>query len=125
MRLTFRSGDLTYVYDGTSLVRALLSGGDGREVDTSGEANLVSSKCEDGFHRPIIDLDVPHRLVPSSTEGHSHLYIDVPMRFWRYALLLAALRLAGVIEKGYFAWSIRRRASFARLPGVYKEGDPF
>lgn len=28
-------------------------------------------------HTILLDLDVPAKLVPSTTEGHSHLYIDI------------------------------------------------
>jgi len=40
-------------------------------------ANVVSSLLTNGNHAPCIDLDVPAMLVPSSTPGHSHLYIDI------------------------------------------------
>lgn len=83
--------------------------------------NLISSKLENGKHAPIIDLDGPHRLVPSTTPGHSHLYLDVEMSWFRYVLLLAALRYAGVIERGFFLWSLRRGQTFARLPWVKKQ----
>lgn len=73
---------------------------------------------------PAIDLDVEHGWIQSTTPGHGHLYIDVPMRWWRYAILLYGLRQAGVIERGYFWWAMRRRATFVRRPGVRKQpGD--
>jgi hypothetical protein len=92
-----------------------------RELSDPGRANLVSSRDMDGRQWPVLDLDVPHRYVPSSTSGHAHLYIDVPTSTWRWALLMLALRLAGVHELGYTAWSLRRGASFVRPPGVRKE----
>lgn len=87
------------------------------------EANLVSSRCENGMHKPILDLDFNHTYVPSTKPGHGHLYLDVEIPTWRLILLLIALRLAGAVELGFAAWSIRRRATFVRLPGVTKTPD--
>lgn len=90
-------------------------------VPPDGCANLVSSHIEGSkLHAPVLDLDSPHVLVKSTTDGHSHLYIDVPMSRFRMLVLLAALRFAGVIEMGNFWWSLRRGATFVRLPGTTK-----
>lgn len=84
-------------------------------------ATLVSSQIAGSqLHAPALDLDVPAYLVQSSTPGHSHLYLDVPMSWWRYRLMLWALALAGVLEPGYYKASVRRRASYLRRPGVTK-----
>lgn len=71
---------------------------------------------------PILDLDFPHHVVQSTSDGHTHLYLDVPISTWRWFWLMCALRYAGVIELGFFVWSIRRRGNFVRLPGVKKGG---
>ena len=84
------------------------------------EANMVSSLLTSGKHAPLIDLDVPHRCVPSSTTGHSHLYIDVQMPWWKYRLLLWVLMFTGVIDVGFYRMSILRRKTLVRKPGVYK-----
>lgn len=90
-------------------------------IETSrAKANLVSSKLANGLHVPTLDLDVPHHFEPSSTPGHSHLYIDVPMSWRKYKRLLRALCRAGIIEKGFCKFSILRGASFVRKPGVSK-----
>lgn len=104
------------------LSSALLFADDNNERGPSNEqdGNLISSRCPDGQHMPVIDLDVPHRLIPSTTEGHGHLYLDVRMPWWRYVILLYGLRQAGVIERGFFWWSLRRGATFVRRPGVRK-----
>lgn len=75
-------------------------------------------------HALAIDLDVPAYFVPSSTEGHGHLYVDVPkgIPHHRYMALLSALADAGIIEPGYAAVSIKRGRSDLRLPWVAK-GD--
>ena len=88
---------------------------------TEDDANVVSSHLH--FmpeHAPIIDLDFPHRYVPSTTPGHAHLYLDVPISRWRLYALLWGLYVGGVIEKGYFLWSLRRGGTFVRRPGVAK-----
>jgi hypothetical protein len=87
------------------------------------DANLISSRTDDGRHMPILDLDFPHHFEESSTEGHTHLYIDVPMSRIRWSILMWALWQAGVIELGHFVWSIRRGANFVRLPGVAKTDE--
>lgn len=110
-------------------IRALINDKEARNaarkaVDEA-EANLIASRCADGRHMPVIDLDVPHHLVPSTTPGHGHLYIDVKTSWPRYVVMLFSLRLCGVIEKGHLWWSIRLGATFVRKPGVLKEEAPF
>ena len=65
---------------------------------------------------------VDHELVPSSTEGHCHLYLDADLPEQPYLRLLAALARIGIIEPGYAKASIARGHSAARLPWVRK-GD--
>lgn len=95
-------------------------------VDTVDKANAISSKIASGAfagqHTVAIDLDVPARLVPSSTRGHSHLYIDQPMSWKTYRKLLRALAKAGVVEPGYVKASERRGHTTLRLPWVKKGG---
>lgn len=87
---------------------------------TAEDANVVSSNLPDGKHAPIVDLDFPHRYVPSTTPGHGHLYLDVPVSGWRWFMLNLGLYLGGATEKGYFLWSLRRRGNFVRREGVKK-----
>jgi hypothetical protein len=86
-------------------------------------ADVVSSELEDepGKHTVMLDLDVPSALIPSSTPGHYHLYIDVKMSWWRYRALLKQLSSAGIIEKGYYEASLRRKATHLRPPWVRKQ----
>jgi hypothetical protein len=88
-----------------------------------GFSNLISSITVDGRQMPIIDMDFPHHVVPSTTPGHTHLYIDVPMNKVRWICLMVALRLAGVIETGFFVWSLRRGGNFVRIPGTEKDPE--
>lgn len=96
-------------------------------VDTVESANafssLIATGGNAGEHTIAIDLDVPAVLVPSSTPGHSHLYIDSPMSWDAYLAILKALGAAGVIEDGYVAASERRGFTTLRLPWIKKETD--
>lgn len=85
------------------------------------EANLVSSLTESGLHAPVLDLDVPAYLVPSTTPGHSHLYIDVEMPWPVYRRLLRALAAAGIIEEDFYKGSLDRGQTMVRPPWVRKE----
>jgi hypothetical protein len=74
-------------------------------------------------HYPVIDLDVPVTYVPSTTEGHGHLYIDVPMTADQQWALLAVMVSVGLVEPGYLAASMKRGYTSVRLPWV-KKADP-
>lgn len=92
-------------------------------------ANCVSSQVVGAkdIHMPAIDIDVPCRLVESSTPGHFHLYIDHPITWPRYAAILSALTEAGIVEQGYLDASLARGATYLRMPGhkkVYPEVEP-
>ena len=78
---------------------------------------------DDEYHRPILDIDFPAMLIPSSTEGHFHLYLDRPIKWGVYKKLLLALSEAGIIEEGYAKASIARQASYLRLPGIPKDAE--
>jgi hypothetical protein len=54
-------------------------------------------------------------IVPSSTEGHFHLYIDVPVPGDTYWGLLSELVAYGVIEEGYLTASKKTEGTVLRL----------
>jgi hypothetical protein len=83
--------------------------------------NGKMQQVQDGWHTVMVDIDKDVRLVPSTTSGHWHLYIDVAMPWWRYRKLLRALKNAGIIEPGYYRASIMRGHTALRLPWVKKE----
>lgn len=86
-----------------------------------GGPNVVGSLSKDGTHHlPCIDVDVPAKLVPSSTPGHHHLYIDVPMSWHDYCDLLDVMARCGIVEEGYVAAAKARGQTSCRLPGVRK-----
>jgi len=93
-----------------------------RKVVPESEANLVGSLCDDGVsHMPVLDIDrMAVRVVPSTTPGNFHLYIDKPMPWSDYAELIEMLAVVGIIERGYANASLERRATFVRKPGVLK-----
>lgn len=93
-----------------------------RPVATIEEANLVTSEAADrpGVHYPVIDLDLPCELVPSTTEGHFHLYIDRAITWAQYSKILTALAEAGILEEGYVRASVARLRTDVRLPWIRK-----
>lgn len=102
------------------------------QVSTLREANLISSRVlelEDGstevqrFHRPLLDLDIDAVLLPSTHEGHHHLYIDKPMPWTDYIELLQVLAKVGIIEPGYASASLARGYTALRPPWVKKGPD--
>lgn len=97
------------------------------EVAREDEANLIGSRLKKGLlgigpdlHAPVLDIDLPCKLVESSTPGHFHLFIDKAITWEQYEAILRALGAAGIIEPGYESASIRRKQTFVRKPGVVK-----
>lgn len=93
---------------------------DDRSQCSPADANLVSSLTEFGTHMLTIDVDHPALLVPSSSPGHCHLFIDTPMDWRSYRKLLKALYKAGIIGRNAYWRSLDRGASFVRPPGIFK-----
>jgi hypothetical protein len=83
--------------------------------------NCISSSGPDGTQRPLLDLDCPHFYLPSTTKGHGHLGLNVPMSRFKWSVLMAVLGWTGVLERGYVLWSLRRGANFIRTPDTKKE----
>lgn len=91
-----------------------------RTPTTPQDSDVVSSALPGGQHAPCIDIDVPMTVVPSSTPGHGHLYIDVPMTWEDYERLLTVMAEVGIVEQGYLRASRTRKATHLRLPWVAK-----
>ena len=71
--------------------------------------NVVSAECTDGYYRLILDIDIPHVYVPSSTPGHGHMYFP-SLEFDSVDSYFSALdRLAelGILQHEY-VWAARR-----------------
>lgn len=73
-----------------------------------------------GYHRPMLDLDFPAAVLPSSTEGHCHLYIDKALTWEQYEKLLDVMAEIGLLEEGYVRASKARKCTFLRLPWIRK-----
>lgn len=74
-----------------------------------------------GMHKPVLDIDLPVKVLESSTPGHHHLFIDKRMTWEQYKKLLDVLAEVGIIEEGYSRVSQgSRRHTAVRLPWVKK-----
>lgn len=92
-----------------------------RELADVTTANVVSSETTFGdLHKPVLDLDFPHRYEPSSTPGHGHLYLNNSIPWEAYERLLDAMAECRILEPGYVDASKKRKATFVRLPWVIK-----
>jgi hypothetical protein len=98
-------------------------------ADRLEDAEVVTSKATVQFpygatltrHRPILDIDMPVTVIPSSTPGHGHLYIDKLLTWGQYKRLLDVLAEVGIIEHGYLNASIERGFTAVRLPWIKKK----
>lgn len=71
-----------------------------------------------------VELVRPHTLVPSSTPGHAHLYLDIPMTWRTYRGLLWGLSTVDVIEHGFYQEALQREETVLPLPWVKKDQAP-
>lgn len=90
-------------------------------TDSIEAAHIILSYDNTGKHRPVLDIDFPVHVVPSSTPGHFHLYLDKQMDHDRYMRLLTALAEAELIEPGYSGVSHARGYTSVRLPWIRKD----
>lgn len=97
---------------------------DGPRTKDWNKSTLVLSKFRDprfhDLHWPVLDLDMPCHLIPSTTEGHFHLVIEHPIPWNEYKKLLTALADAGIIEQGYMKVAKKHGYTAIRRPGVRK-----
>ena len=107
---------------------------DSRQITKALEqAEAISSRTMHStgqvWHRPMIDLDMEAAIVPSSTAGHCHLYINKELSWDDYEKLLTVMAEVGLVELGYVAASRKRQCTFLRLPWIRKgherENQPF
>lgn len=69
---------------------------------------------------PHIDLVVPVRVLPSSSLGHHHVYMDVEMPWAAYLAMCKMLKNAGLLEPGYLRASDARCMTMLLKPGLTK-----
>lgn len=79
----------------------------GLSKNTSGHGNL--------------QIDVPVEYVPSTHKGHAHLYINHELTKFQWVRLMVSLYRAGILELGYFVWSLRRGGNFVRTSWTEKQ----
>lgn len=75
------------------------------------------------YHKPVFDLDIQHSYIPSSSPGHGHLLLDVPLTEDDYETLLGVLVAMGILGKGSLYQFRARRMSTIRKPGLMKSGE--
>lgn len=119
-----RYSTLTSGYEGPHAVTEVA----GNTDEQKRQANLVTSLVPNGFgyypqkdsHKPVLDLDFPCTLVPSSTDGKFHLYMNVDVKWESYVKVLDAMAEAGILEAGYVNASKARGYTAVRAPWVKK-----
>jgi hypothetical protein len=76
-------------------------------------------------HMILLDLDYEAHLIPSTREGHYHLYLDVPdgVPQDKWEAFMTAAKEAGVIQEGYAESALKRGFACLRLPWVKKSKD--
>lgn len=85
-------------------------------------APALSSKRKhaSNAHLVMLDIDVPAALVPSSTPGNHHLYIDVKLSHEQYTKLVNVLEECGIIQPGIKMGFEARGGTTLRMPWVRK-----
>lgn len=95
-----------------------------KDTDDLGDANVISSQVVGSRrHKVVLDIDLPVKVVPSSTEGHYHLFIDKEISWRQYMKIMSALSRAGIVEDGFRRASQARGWTAVRLPWVKKDVD--
>jgi len=87
------------------------------------DANLISSVQHDGKHCLLLDLDMPHFYVESSSPGHGHLYIKSALTKEQLNEILEPLVKYGIVQPGIYNGFKRRGWLSLRLPGQRKNTE--
>lgn len=97
---------------------------DGNTTEDLTKVKVITSIVRDSpeKHKLIIDVDFPVYAVPSSTPGHSHLYIDKEISHNDLVGVLYAMADAGIVETGYASACEDQGMSVVRAPWEKKEG---
>lgn len=114
---------MRFLSDDSSTLSGWHDARDEHLVKATESANLIGSQFVEGrhpLHKLFIDLDVEHWYVPSSTEGHGHLYVNVDLTPEELQELMNTLAGYGIVGKGW-AYQVQGRGENTfRLPGHYK-----
>lgn len=97
-------------------------------------ATLVTSRLEpvptrfevddEGWHAPVIDLDLPCHYEPSTTPGHGHLYVNRVMPWADVVKLLDVMTEVGIVQQGFRDAAIKRGYAAVRTPWTRKPEPP-
>ena len=87
------------------------------------DGTVVTSEYLNGIlmHKPVLDIDMPVAVLPSSTPGHYHLFIDKELTWDSYVQLLSVMSAIGILEDGFVSASLARGHTAVRLPWIKKE----
>jgi hypothetical protein len=67
-----------------------------------------------------LELGVPVQILPSSTPGHHHVYIDAEMKWRPYRALCKAMVRVGLLESAFVDLMISHSMSMLLRPGLTK-----
>lgn len=84
------------------------------------DANLVASLRDDGTHAPAFDLDRRAVLIPTTTPGNHHMYIDEVLSWRQYRALLRGFYKSGLLDPSVYWRSLYRGSTYVRPPWVRK-----
>lgn len=84
------------------------------------DANLVASLRDDGTHAPAFDLDRRAFLIPTTTSGNHHMYIDEVLSWRQYRALLRGFYKSGLLDPSVYWRSLYRGSTHVRPPWVRK-----
>jgi hypothetical protein len=73
---------------------------------------------------PRFDINTHIRWVPSTTEGHHHVYVEWAVEWDPYLAALKVLANEGVVEHGYARAAEARGQTFVRMPHVKRPPRP-
>jgi hypothetical protein len=109
------------------------------DVVSEEEANIITSEISEKgrmlgetplpfaqahvMHAPVLDLDIPHRYVPSSTPGHGHLYLDIEVQWNDYVEWLTLSANLGILEGGWVDAAINQGFTAVRKEGIVKTDE--
>lgn len=90
------------------------------------KANLVTSRTMTLLHLPVIDIDLPCKLEPSTSDNCYHLYINKEVKWEDYIEMLQAMAKCGIVQQGWVNATVHRGYSAVRKPGhkkKFKDGN--
>ena len=85
-----------------------------------GHARMLIDEAGAHAYPFIVALETPARLVPSSTPGHNHLYLDTELPWDDHERLLKRFEEATIVQRGFYTASVERKQTMLRKPGVRK-----